>query len=85
MVLWRAGNFGGYCQDAPRENEENSWNNFVIRGNHSEHHWIGDDLTFPRCRQGEYRAGDGIDLFDIAWTWDYQHGNVNSFFQKIRR
>ena len=32
MVLWRAGNFGGYCQDAPRENEENSWNNFVIGG-----------------------------------------------------
>ena len=23
--------------------EENSWNNFVIGRNHSEHHWMGDD------------------------------------------
>ena len=58
--------------------EENSWNNFVIGRNHSEHHWMGDvDAT----NIGKWTGR--IDLGDIAWTWGYQHGNVNTFFQKI--
>ena len=55
--------------------EENSWNNFVIGRNHSEHHWMGDDdATNNGKRTGR------IDLVDIAWTWDYHHDFVDFLF-----
>lgn len=45
MVHWPEP-FGVYCKETPRENEENSWNNFVIGRHHSEHHWIGADEPY---------------------------------------